>query len=214
MGYARAGFEVVGVDIKPQPHYPFAFVQGDALEALTWSIPGHSGLWAEQFDAIHTSPPCQAYSKAMRHLSDPQPELIPVVRELLQQTELPWIIENVEGSPLARGSTLHGEHGVELCGTQFGLRIGRHRLFESNMPLDLPAARCRCMSTWVINPHNTRGRERIYDEFGRGDPEAHWRKEMGVEWMGRYEAREAIPPAFAEFIGHQLLQHIRAEAVA
>ncbi len=267
MGYHRAGFDVVGVDIRPQPNYPFEFVEADALDVLgerhvdlvgcdqrspglaacgdgvrhlvggaaiavgdfdvqmdedlaghvapSFGVVLHSpkpALRVKDFAAIHASPPCQAYSRALRHMAAPQPELLEPVRTLLEQTRLPWVIENVIGAPIPNASTLDGRYGLELCGTQFGLRVGWHRLFESSLPLDAPRRPCSCASQHVMNPHNQSGRDRIYAEFGEGDPEAVWRHERGTAWMGRYEAREAIPPAYTELIGHQLLQHIRVTA--
>jgi DNA (cytosine-5)-methyltransferase 1 len=208
MGYHRAGFDVVGVDIKPQPRYPFEFEQAEALSWLRLS----SLLNGVPFDAIHASPPCQAYSKAMRHLSAPTERLIEETRALLAATGLPWIMENVEGAPLPRASTLTGEHGVELCGTMFGLRVWRHRLFETSFPITPPRG-CDHRDP-AMNPHNQRGRDRITAEFGEGDQERPWRADMGVEWMGRYEAREAIPPAYTEWLGARLLEHVCQDAAA
>lgn len=211
-GYHRAGFDVVGVDIVPQPRYPFEFVQMDALRCFQFTdwLPDPS----RPFDAIHASPPCQDYSRALRHMAAPQPRLIDPVRASLEESGLPWVIENVPGAPLPTQSTLDGRHGVELCGTQFGLRVGRHRLFEANVPLDAPAAPCRCSGIYVMNPHNQAGRDRIYAEFGRNNVDKIWNRAMGVPWMNKHEGREAIPPAFTEFIGRQLLQHIEARAAA
>src|SRR5262245_29670527 len=108
MGYHRAGFDVVGVDINPQPNYPFHVVRDDALEFL------RTGSWVDRYDAIHASPPCQAYSVLRRANPDAQyPDLIAPTRELLEQTGLPWVIENVPGAPLA--------YSIELCGSMFGL---------------------------------------------------------------------------------------------
>jgi len=122
MGYARAGFEVVGVDINPQPRYPFEFHQADALDYLREH--GH------RFDAVHASPPCQAYSETRKIQSNEHPELIPPTRAALQRVGLPWVIENVPGSPLI--------DPVELCGAMFGLRVYRHRLFEASFPVTVP----------------------------------------------------------------------------
>jgi DNA (cytosine-5)-methyltransferase 1 len=197
-GYHRAGFDVIGVDIEPQPNYPFDFIQGNAT---AFPLKG--------FDAIHASPPCQMYSRALKHMSGPQPMLIDVMRERLEQAGVPWIIENVEGSPIPHQSDLMGRHGVMLCGTSFGKRIYRHRLFEASFPLHgLP---CKHDGIVPLNPYNKTGRNRIYEEHGRDVPdfpEILWRREMGVEWMGRYEAREAIPPAFTEFLGRQLMAQV------
>lgn len=204
MGYSRAGFDVVGVDREPQAHYPFEFHQADAT---TYPLDG--------FDAIHASPPCQDYSRAMRHLAAAQPRLIDPVRGRLASAGVPWIIENVLGSPLPGQDTLDGAYGVELCGTMFGLSaagldIQRHRLFEASFPVAAPRG-CH-HGRPALNPHNQPGRDLIYARLGREDPERPWRQAMGVEWMGRYEAREAIPPAYTEFIGRQLLEHVRGAA--
>lgn len=204
MGYHRAGFEIVGVDIEPQPNYPFEFVQADAT---TFSLDG--------FDAIHASPPCQAYSKAMKHLSNGAEMLIDDTRDRLEATGKPWVIENVEGAPLATCSTLYGEHGVLLCGTMFGMRIYRHRKFETNFRILSPKS---CDHSIVpLNPHRAdgdpggpiAGRARMRKEFGEGvNCEKVWAAEMGVDWMTRLEARQAIPPAYTEWIGKQLMARI------
>ena len=202
VGYDRAGFEVVGVDINPQPNYPFEFHQADALAALDDYIAEGDGSFA----AIHASPPCQDYSKAMRHLAAPNPRLIDPVRGRMQESGLPWVIENVIGAPLPTQSDLFGRHGVELCGSMFGLPVWRHRLFETSFPIEAPRG-CDHREP-AMNPHNQLGRDRITAEFGPGDQERPWREAMGVEWMGRYEAREAIPPAYTEHIGGYLMTEI------
>lgn len=196
VGYHRAGFVVTGIDIEPMPRYPFGFIQAEALEYLA----GH----AHEFDAIHASPPCQGYSKALRHLSNGgTPKLIEECRELLEASGRPWVIENVEGAPLETASTLFGSHGALLCGTQFGLRIWRHRLFETSFPIRPPRG-CD-HSRAPLNPHRRESRERMRDEFGKVDLEKVWRKEAGVEWMDKQTGRQAIPPVYTEFIGKQLL---------
>jgi DNA (cytosine-5)-methyltransferase 1 len=213
-GFQRAGFEVVGVDINPQPNYcGDDFVQMDALEFLRRLLKGErvAGYVLSDFVAIHASPPCQMYSRSMKHLSAPQPMLIDPVRELLVATGLPWVIENVEGAPIPRQNDLFGAFGVMLCGTSFGLRVYRHRLFESSFPIHAGGCDHRKLA---MNPHNQAGRDLMYEEFGRADPEKAWRREMGVEWMGRYEAREAIPPVFTEHIGTYLMAELTARAAA
>src|SRR5262249_2250358 len=150
MGYHQAGFTVVGVDIKPQSSYPFEFHQADALE---FPLSG--------FDAIHASPPLQAYTRAMRglvavgrylRLSDP-------VRDGLAATGKPWVIETVPGAPLPTQSDLFGSHGVELCGSMFGLPIRRHRLFETSFPVMAPRG-CD-HSAEIINPYSNQVRQRF-----------------------------------------------------
>ena len=200
VGYHRAGFDVVGVDINPQPNYPFEFVQDDALRYVE--------EWGYTFAAIHASPPCQDYSKAMRHLSGDYPRLIDPVRDLLIQSRLPWVIENVVGAPIPTQSTLDGRHGVELCGSMFSLRVYRHRLFETSFGISAP--RSCDHRILAMNPHNQAGRDRIYEEFGKQNSEPIWCAEMGVPWMTKEEGREAIPPVFTEYIGHQLLAQIGA----
>lgn len=195
VGYARAGFKVIGVDMEPQPNYPFNMVVGDAMEYL-------DSLWTGVFfDAVHASPPCQSYSRALKHLAAPQPMLIEPIRELLDSTGLPYIIENVPGAPL--------KNPVQLCGTSFGLRVYRHRLFETNFPVE--PLECQHKEL-AMNPHNVKGRERIYAEFGeRKNSEKIWAKEMGVDcWMKtKHEVRECIPPVYTDYIGKYALEAMR-----
>ena len=116
MGYHEAGFDVVGVDIDPQPRYPFEFHQADAL---TFPLDG--------YDAIHASPPCQAYTQLGK---GEHPRLIEPIRVRLQSAGVPYVIENVVGAPL--------RNPVKLCGSTFGLHVKRHRLFETNVPMLVP----------------------------------------------------------------------------
>lgn len=205
-GYHRAGFEVVGVDINPQPNYPFEFHQLDALSVLEeWTNPS-------DYAAIHASPPCQDYSKAMRHLANPKPRLLDPVRKHLTAIGLPYVIENVVGAPLPTSATLDGRFGVELCGTMFGLRVYRHRLFETTFPISAPTGCSHDRP--AMNPHNQAGRDLITAEFGSGDQERPWREEMGVSWMNRQEARESIPPAYTEYVGRLLLEQTQAAVAA
>jgi DNA (cytosine-5)-methyltransferase 1 len=134
MGYHRAGFdEIVGVDIEPQPRYPFAFFQGDALE--------YCAAHGSEFDAIHASPPCQAYTRMARGLLESQgrgreyPDLIHATRSALHLAGVVSVIENVPGAPLLGP--------VMLCGSSFGLLVQRHRLFESTVPMLVPQLRRR-----------------------------------------------------------------------
>jgi len=199
-GYQRAGFDVTGVDIAPQPRYcGDAFVQADAM---TYPLEG--------FQAIHASPPCQSYSRALKHLATPQPMLLDAVRERLGEWDAgPWIIENVAGAGIPTAPELFGRYGMMLCGTAFGLRIERHRFFESNVLLF--GSECH-HTRHAMNPHNVAGRKRMYAEFGRGDPEKIWAREMGVEWMNRHEVREAIPPIYTEHIGKAIMNFARLAA--
>ncbi len=193
MGYHRAGFDVVGVDINLQPRFPFTFVQADAM---TYPLDG--------FDVIHASPPCQDYSKNMGHLADGYPRLIEPTRTRLTDYGRPWAIENVDGAPLPVQDTLDGAHGTELCGSMFGLRVYRHRLFETSFSIAPPRG---CDHTLMpMNPHNAKARRQWCVILGPDAPiERTWREEMGVGWMDGDEGREAIPPAYTEYIGRQLL---------
>lgn len=193
-GYQEAGFYVVGVDLRPMPNYcGDEFVQADALEFLRLVI--EDGLClGVPLDAIHASPPCQHHAPVTRWRgsADDHPELIAPTRELLEETGLPWVIENVPGAPLATSSDLFGNNGVRLCGTMFGLSVRRHRLFETSFPISAPAA---------CNHHP----EDASFDHGSKQPESVYREAMGVPWMTVAESRQAIPPAFTRFIGEQLL---------
>lgn len=196
MGYAWAGFEVVGVDVAAQPHYPFKFHQADAL---TFPLDG--------FDAVHASPPCQGYSR-MRHLpwlkDKVYPLLIDPVRERLIAHGVPWLIENVEDAPLARRDDLFGAHGVLLCGMMFGLPLYRHRPFEASFS--------------VAQPEHPRHEQIISAGRGLGDRGrvSSWERStrmpvvMGCDWMTQKECAQAIPPAFTEYLGAQLLENLAA----
>lgn len=180
VGYARAGFEVVGVDIMPQPRYPFTFYLADAL---TFPLEG--------FDAIHASPPCQAYSVCQRFLKRPDayPVFLPDLRERLRRWGGPWILENVVGAPMP-GAVL-------LCGTMFGLGVLRHRLFESSHLLFAPA---RC---WHRGKTQEYGGSYVCvagHRFRRDEA----RQAMGIGWMTAKELCQAIPPAYTEWLGRQL----------
>lgn len=195
MGYSRAGFDVVGVDIAPQPNYPFAFHQGNALEVMA-----AYGLEFE-FDAIHASPPCQRHSAmtACRPgLAAEYPDLIASTRALLIESGLPWVIENVPGAPLI--------DPVWLCGQMFGLDLYRHRGFESSDNLATPAH----------PPHTTPASKAghwapgtVMSVAGHVSPMWKAREVMGgIDWMTRDELGESIPPAYTEHIGAQLIDHL------
>lgn len=215
MGYHRAGFEVVGVDIKPQPRYPFEFAQGDALWLL--EVLGRQGslcpsddsrYWLRDFDAIHASPPCQRYSMGSRNLGTAHkfPDLIAPTRSLLQATGLPYVIENVDGAPLT--------NAIMLCGAAFGLGtpemyLRRHRNFECSFPLMSPGCACgvKRHSIGVYgNGTNSWHREKL----GRNVLADEWREAMGIDWMVKTELAQAIPPAYTEHIGGFLLAELAA----
>lgn len=194
-GYQDAGFYVVGVDRDPQPHYcGDEFIQGDALSANL-----------EGFDAIHASPPCQAFSFASLHRGkanqERHPDLVDPTRRLLRETGLPYVIENVIGAPIRADLT--------LCGEMFGLRLHRHRIFELEgfFAMSPPHA-----------PHRLKGAKHnchIEDGFTRmvvgnyADHESAC-EAMGIDWMTRQELRLAIPPAYTQFIGEALMAHLQS----
>ncbi len=202
MGYARAGFDVVGVDVKPQPNYPFEFIKDDALERLHWWVAGSgSTYWLKDFSAIHASPPCQAYTKARKLQGNEHPDLVGPTRDLLDLTGLPYVIENVGGAPL--------RDPVVLEGQMFdGLRTIRPRYFETNWPLDVPLLRLsRPAQTKMGRPPNGDEWMQVVGHFS--DVPAG-RAAMGIDWMTQHELAQAIPPAYCEFIGEQLMEHLQA----
>ncbi len=199
MGYHRAGFEVVGVDLHPQPNYPFEFVQDDAFRFIERNM---DWPWA----AIHASPVCHRWSQ-MRlcrpGLRDEAPDLITPMRPLLEASGLPWVMENVPGAPL--------HNPVRVCGSGLGLKVQRHREFESNVCLwGVPCNHGN--NAW--NPeykHSTGRKRRRVPVIGEWRiPKELQDEAMGIDWMTLAELQEAIPPAYTEFIGSQLLQAIRA----
>ena len=190
MGYHQAGFEVVGVDIQPQKHYPFEFHQADAM---TYPLDG--------FDVIHASPPCQRYSSMTNcrpGLSGEYPDLLDPTREMLKAHGKPWIIENVSGADLPWQDDLFGRMGLMLCGQMFGLELYRHRLFEASFPLPVPP------HPMHITPASRAGHwvpGTIMSVAGHCYPVAVARKAMGIDWMTTEEMSEAIPPAYTRYIG-------------
>ncbi len=201
VGYSRAGFEVVGVDIKPQPHYPFEFIQADALKFLASDTMPHL-----PWDAIHASPPCQAYSAGARMRTGKakdHPKLIEPVRDLLEITGLPYVIENVPEAPLR--ST------IILCGSLDGLDVRRHRAFESNILLfGHPCMHDGRTVIAVYGDHPEDCYVRKGHPARRAKDVAHAQQAMGIDWMPLWsELKEAIPPAYTEWIGLQLMQHLK-----
>lgn len=197
MGYHRAGFDVVGVDIVPRPRYPFEFVQADVMTL--------DPDWIASFDAIHASPPCQAHSalKSM-HNAKVHPDLVAPTRALLIASGLPWIMENVVGAPL--------ENPIMLCGTMFGLGTGdaelrRHRLFEMSHPLAL-TPQCTHRKLRVIGVYGGHGRDRRRVHNTQDFSVAQRAEAMGIDWMTGAELSQAIPPAYTEWLGRQLIGHL------
>jgi DNA (cytosine-5)-methyltransferase 1 len=202
MGYHRAGFDVVGVDINPMPRYLLEFHQGDALQ--------YALEHGAEFDAIHASPPCQGYSvtKSIHGRTD-HPLLIDATRELLQSIGRPYIIENVEGAPLI--------NPLMLCGTMFGLRVRRHRLFEIDPPIYFAPFSCNHWGKTLGNSARIKQR-RVVQSFALADfitVSGHdfnardARIAMGIDWMSAKELAQAIPPAYTEYIGAFLLRYLK-----
>lgn len=214
MGYHMAGFTVIGMDKEPQPNYPFTFIQADLLEL--------EPEWLRMAHALAGSPPCQRFSVTRhRHASkgEQHPDLIKPTRELFEDSGLPYIIENVEG---ARPELLDP---VQVCGSSFGLRVQRHRLFEANFPLQVPP----CDHEWqqrhrvyevriskeraaVKGAHKQSG---VMPVFGGrqlmppADDLFEASVAMGINWMTKAELNQAIPPAYTLHLGRQLLSHVR-----
>jgi DNA (cytosine-5)-methyltransferase 1 len=191
MGYARAGFEVTGMDIKHGKRYPFKYIRKNVMELRPEDL--------EEYDVIHASPPCQTFS-ATRHLRNAQgkttskQDLLAQVRSLLVVSGKPYVIENVKGAPLI--------DAVQICGSAFGLKVRRHRLFESNMPLK----GTECHHAQQGRPVGIYGSMR--DEIPGGRHTAKTMSEakdaMGIEWMIWSELVEAIPPDYTHHIGLQI----------
>jgi DNA (cytosine-5)-methyltransferase 1 len=199
VGYHRAGFDVVGVDINPQPRYPF---EHHVADAMTFPLDG--------FDAIHASPPCQDHSQLHRNYGAPSHgtgHLLEATLERLRDSGLPWVIENVVGAPLPSAFV--------LCGATFGLGasgmdLNRHRQFETSFPMLAPPCQHRRGLTIGVYGNGTNKWHR--KKLGRNLLIAEMREAMGIDWMTRDELTQAIPPAYTQFIGEYLLEavHVRA----
>jgi DNA (cytosine-5)-methyltransferase 1 len=201
MGYHRAGFDVVGVDCRPQKHYPFQFHQADAFEYL--EAHGH------EFDVIHASPPCQAFTDLKRMYNAKQhPDLLTPMREVLRLTGKPYVIENVEGAPMQNYFT--------LCGSMFTLgtqdaELRRHRRFEANW-LALMIPQCQHgRRARVIGVYGGHGRDRRRTVNTQDFSVEDRRTAMGIDWMTGAELSQAIPPAYTEWIGMQLVNLLTAK---
>lgn len=212
MGYYRAGFDVVGVDNRPQPHYPFRFIQADALLYLY--------AQGRKYDAVHASPPCQGYSKLrfLPHVKGKEyPMLVGQTLELLRDCGRPWVVENVEGAPL---------EGIVLCGAMFGLRVYRHRLFQASVPLTAPdhpkhverivyrpgrgPGGCKNKPNRLNKNYYANPEEGMVCVAGNNFVRENGAKAMGIDWhMKRQELTQAIPPAYTEHVGRQLLVAVR-----
>lgn len=197
-GYYLAGYEVIGVDIEPQPHYPFKFCQADAL---TYPLDG--------FDLIHASPPCQAYSAAsapFKYAGKVYPDLVSPIRERLLARGIPYVIENVPGAPLL--------DPITLCGLMFALRVVRHRRFETSFPISAPSHPVHAWRTARMGRTPKSGQ--LWSVVGNVGNVPDASRAMGVSWTisGR-ELAQAIPPDYTAFIGRRAaasLSHITAAA--
>jgi len=196
-GYVKAGFEVVGVDINPQPHYPFEFHQADALE---YPLDG--------FDLIHASPPCQSYSLYVRSSNSRyvptkgklEPKLIHAIRERIQHQS--YVIENVEGA------VGHLRNPVMLCGLSLGLIIPRHRFFEANFQVDkIHHAQHRGYVKKYARENGLDYRDLSVTGKGRfAGTSDKWKQYMGIDWeISQSEIVEALPPVYTQYIGSQFL---------
>lgn len=221
MGYHRAGFEVVGVDITPQPDYPFEFIHADATALVRdavngcWhedsslsSLPGRNPRCLGHFDAVHMSPPCQASSALTKGTNKGREyeQLIPTMREWAAESGLPSVLENVQGADIRRDLT--------LCGEMFGLGVLRHRYFEvEGFKVTEPehkAHRGRVRG-WRHGTYFDAPYVAVYGEGGGKGSVPEWQAAMGIDWTAdRKSIAEAIPPAYTEFIGRQLMEPLRA----
>jgi len=203
MGLHRAGFEVVGVDIQKKDRYPFEFYQADAL---TFPLDG--------FDLIWASPPCQRFSDLAKRNgnADAWPDLVAPIRERLISSGTPYIIENVEGAPLL--------NPVMLCGTMFpGLRVLRHRLFETSFPVVAPPHGRHplvfTMDKRKAHYGNMDQNTSFVQVTGGGNcSKANAADAMGIDWMTKEELNEAIPPAYSEYLGRAAIEHLSINKAA
>jgi len=208
MGYHRAGFDVVGIDIEPQPRYPFEFHQVDVFDYLS----GFAGDW----DAIHASPPCQDHSETRDFGGDHGTGwMLGATLDILRDLPVPWVVENVIGSPLPHQPDLFGSNGLTLCGCMFPELRGllyEDRLFETSFGIPQPP---HVPHQW---PQTKMGRAPKPGECmqltGHFSDAEEGRRRMRVPWMNRDGVAQAIPPAFTEFIGARLLEYLAAREAA
>lgn len=204
VGYARAGWDVTGVDKEPHADYPFELIVDDAMRVLD------DLEFVRSFDAVHGSPPCPRYSSitAVNGTQHLHPDLVGPVRERFVASGLPWVIENVPRAPLLSP--------VVICGKAMGLPyIKRHRLFESNLLLMSPGCACDSGPAYgVYGDHGDKNPARPHPDghkrWGKARDVAHAQQIMGIDWMTSWDdLADAIPPAYTQFIGEQLLTQIQ-----
>jgi DNA (cytosine-5)-methyltransferase 1 len=236
-GYHLAGFDVIGVDKEPQEHYPFPFIEADALKTLDALLAGGTvldmaGAWRgcrehlvawpcreagdlgslmlADLSACHSSPPCQfatIYNNNREHVRTDHPNLIPATRERLLATGLPYIIENV---PRARPWL---RDPVQLCGTSFGIEVRRHRLFESNVALEAPPCDHGRFTARKYPGSSNRPNGRTVCNVGEYRVPLRLQQEaMQIPWMSLAEIAQAIPPAMTLELGFQLVRHLEKTA--
>lgn len=196
-GYAKAGFDIIGVDKKLQKNYPYSFYHGDAIEYLKDNY--------MDFDAVHASPPCQLYSTTRslngglsEETDGDNEDLVDPTRDALLETKLPYVIENVEGAPL--------NHATILCGAMFGIRTYRHRLFETNFFLEQIRHNVHRVPTARLGRMPKDGEfMTIVGNYAGADLA---KSIMGIDWMTRKELAQAIPPVYTEYVGKTLITMI------
>lgn len=205
MGYSRAGFAVVGVDVNPQPRYPFELIQADALDVL------RDRAFVKSFDAVHASWPCQGFKKGT--LWSDKPDLVTPGRELMSTYDMPWVIENVMECPLI--------DPIVLCGSMFDgptgrpLRVYRHRRFEGSPGLNLVAPPHPKHTVRTANSQRLKRWNEGWNASITGDVGTYVGPEgMDIDWMTGNELSEAIPPAYTEWVGRQLLAHLEGVRAA
>jgi DNA (cytosine-5)-methyltransferase 1 len=194
MGYHRAGFDVVGVDIKPQPHYPFEFHQADAM---TYPL--------DSFNAIHASPPCQDHMETP-HRKHGTGWMLEQTRRRLKNQSAPWVIENV---PNRRAPHMRADYAI--CGCMVGLPLRRVRWFETSWGgFELHPTHRHDGPVVSVVGHGTP--TWVRSKLGYNPTITHYREAMGIDWMNRDELSQAIPPAYTEWIGTRLLEHVSTHA--
>lgn len=197
MGYHKAGFDVVGVDINPQKHYPFEFHQADAM---TYPLDG--------FDVIHASCPCQLWARGGNPNRSSYPDLISKTRERLIATGLPYIIENVPQAPLI--------NPITICGGGLGIKLGdwqihRHRNFECNFPVK--GVECKKIAPITLSVTGMGTPTMSYRKIGRAVKVSEFRELMEMPWSGRHGISEAVHPRYTEYIGKQLMNWLLFDGI-